>query len=544
MNKHNVLMAVLLAAGLALAGCGGGSSGPVTPPDNEMTPKELADAATTALNEAKTAVDMVMDDSENTVVTDADTKVKAAKAAVNQVPAAQRADLSERLGKLEARLDAAKVSRTAALEKKRMAEAAAMKETAGKLYAGIAARNFGGSNSVGRRGAYFDDQNLKVQIDGNEVTLKKDKEAMVPAIKDWVGEKYTLTEGVDTYEAYIYGDMAEGSLKTLKEKHDEYDETTGVLPWAEVLRSSGSRIGRTGFGITAGYKTYPPDNPGGTEVTIKGTYLGVPGTYRCVPNKGYRCAAYLYVENNDDKEAIVLTGQQIENEGYRNDNVTWTFKADDPKAKVRQADAVGWSMYGWWIKKSSDTGTLTASAFYDIRSGSVTGVDRTNVPQQIHGDATYEGGAAGLYALYSNPSSGHDAGQFVADARFEANFDTDKVSGVINNFRTGNLGTSPERPRDWSVELMPVNIKNNNTSVSSSTPNAGAHGETEKTKWTIGGTAAAASGNWFGGFSQKDNGIGKSVIPQTVIGNFYSEYGRVGKIVGGFGANLKTQTEE
>ncbi len=550
MNKHNVLMAVLLAAGLALAGCGGGSSGPVTPPDNEMTPKELADAATTALNEAKTAVGMVTDTADDAKVSAADTELAAARTAVMKVPAAQRADLSQRLGGLEARLAAAKASRTAALEKKRMADAAAMKETAGKLYAGIAARSSGGANNAGRRSAYFSSQELRLQVDNaEEKTLNKDEDTMVPAIKGWRGEKYTLTEGADTYEAYVYGDIAEGSLKTIKgimtgnaSSNSYYDETSGLVSW-ETLKSNGHRVGRTGFDIKTGYKTYPLEE-GGTDVTIRSTFLGVPGLYRCTPNNNAVCAAALYVDEQKRK-GIVLTAQSLDTRGYRNDIVTWTFIADDPQAKVRLPHLVGWSMYGWWLKKSSDLGTWTASAFNGARTGTSSGIDNTQVRPQTFGKATYEGGAAGLYALHSPGSRTHDAGQFVADARFEANFDTDKVSGVINNFRTGNLGTSPERPRnDWSVELMAVDIKRSSSGTTD--PDAGALDGTEKTKWTIGGTAADASGNWSGSFTQETNTkvVGKSHIPLVVTGEFYSEYGRVGKIVGGFGANLKTQTEE
>ncbi len=537
MNKHNVLMAVLLAAGLALAGCGGGS-GPATAPNDgemtpEMTPAQLADAADKDLKAAETAVGMVTDTADVAKVTDAEAKVKAAAAAVDKVPAAQRADLdlNERLGRLQARLDAAKVSRTAALEKKRMADAAAMKETAGKLYHGIFRRTGGRTSEfTGRRNAIFASQVLRVQIEKVVKELKTDKEAMVPAIKGWRGEKYTLTDGRDTYEAYVYGDVSEGEFQTLEDKHgNEYDDTTGVLDKA-ALYSNGNGIGRAGFGITSGYKVY--ELGGGTEVTIKGTYYGIPGTFRCTPTAAdHKCAARLSI-NSEGEEGVDLLGEDENN--YANTLADWTFKADDPKAKIMQIDYTAWSMYGWWLKKSGD-GPWTASAFYgerpslnDITVGTANG-------DLVKGKATYEGGSAGLYALHSPTGGTNDAGQFVADAMLEANFDTQKIKGTLSNFRTGALGTSPESQRDWSVELMSAEIKN------STTENIGDWKATERTKWTIGGTAADASGNWTGKFTQQDSGRGGTLRPKVMTGNFYTEYGGVGKMVGGFGANLKTE---
>ncbi len=56
-----------------------------------------------------------------------------------------------------------------------------------------------------------------------------------------------------------------------------------------------------------------------------------------------------------------------------------------------------------------------------------------------------------------------------------------------------------------------------------------------------GGTAADASGNWHGSFTQQDAGRDRSLLPKVMTGNFYSEYDGVGRMVGGFSANLKTE---
>ena len=57
----------------------------------------------------------------------------------------------------------------------------------------------------------------------------------------------------------------------------------------------------------------------------------------------------------------------------------------------------------------------------------------------------------------------------------------------------------------------------------------------QMTVWTIGGTAAEASGAWSGDLRNEDNGV-----PQVATGTFYSTYGtdaNAGKMVGAFGAN-------
>ena len=98
--------------------------------------------------------------------------------------------------------------------------------------------------------------------------------------------------------------------------------------------------------------------------------------------------------------------------------------------------------------KSEDSSTFKASAFHFSKSTvtNATGIDA------LEGTATYTGGAAGKYALYSATGGTNDAGQLTADATIEAdlgdNSAVGKITGTIYNF-TGADGMA----RDWSVEL-------------------------------------------------------------------------------------------
>ena len=79
--------------------------------------------------------------------------------------------------------------------------------------------------------------------------------------------------------------------------------------------------------------------------------------------------------------------------------------------------------------------------------------------------------------------------------------------------------------RDWSVKLNGSQIGD-----TGEIGNASASTDVD-TVWTIGGTAAAKSGNWTG--TLRNNGT--DGVPQVATGTFYTEYGTAGKMVGAFG---------
>ena len=152
----------------------------------------------------------------------------------------------------------------------------------------------------------------------------------------------------------------------------------------------------------------------------------------------------------------------------------------------------------------------------------------------LRGLATYRGGAAGKYALSSSTGGTNDAGHFTARATLDADFNDDTITGTIDNF----MGVGGAK--DWSVELKKSALFDAGAMIGD--PDRGGilrasppadEDTAQETVWTIGGTAAAASGEWSGAL--KDNGA--DGVPSIATGTFYTEYGNGGKMVGAFGAD-------
>ena len=198
-------------------------------------------------------------------------------------------------------------------------------------------------------------------------------------------------------------------------------------------------------------------------------------------------------------------------------NSTWTFTPSSLDAKVTSVDNTIYASYGWWVH-TADNGDLIVSAFAADR-GNVT--DATGITA-LRGTAKYMGGAAGQYTLRGTTGGANDAGDFTADATLDANFEDDTITGTIDNF-IGEDGKS----RDWSVELKEASINDGGLI---------ARDVADDTVWTVGGTAAEASGEWSG--SLQDNDAGG--VPKIATGTFNSTYGTAegldGRMVGAFGA--------
>ncbi len=378
---------------------------------------------------------------------------------------------------------------------------AAMAATALKLYKGLE-HGLGDNDNV-RTGASDDAGVISVTIGtATAVPLAEDKKTTVAANDGWEGKRHTAepTGDAGTYEAMVYsnvGDATEGDPF-----NEEYtlDGTTGELAIDTSDAAVAGRVASSNFDQSAGGKLFKlPANT--VRVMLSGSYHGVSGTYYCTPTS-----------------TTTTCTSTIAASGFTLTGGTWTFKPGTATAKVMSVDDTTYASYGWWLHKSEDGKTYTASAFATAR-GTVPAASGITA---LRGTATYMGGAAGKYALSSSTGGTNDAGHFTARATLEADFDADMVTGTIDNFVDGD-GAS----KNWSVELKKSTIGDAGPISSDGTDTAAGN----ETVWTIDGTAAASDGQWSGTLYDNDDGG----VPKVGTGTFHSTYGQDGRMVGAFG---------
>ena len=510
MNRHVVksaLVAVMLAG--VLTACGGGSDAPPggMEPDPAIAQRE---AINTAITDARTKVNAVDDESTDAEVMAADVAVKKAADAVtaaSALDANEKAAFNTTIAGLRSNLASRKSSRQMALDDDRKAADAAMMATAMKLYYGIDAPSDTLAGSYTLAGEAL---TVRVIIDADDVTLTEDEDATVAANKGWEGKKYVYDpDDGRMYEAMVYSNVDEPTegpkFNDAVNGGYDLDDTTGETATLDTSATGEQeKIASAEFDQTAGAKMFElvGNNP---RVLLPGSYHGVAGTYYCTPTTGETCTATVATLG------FTLTGG------------TWTFKPTDPETRLMDVPDADYASYGWWLRKSADGMTYTASAFVDDQGT----VAVASGIEDLRGTATYMGGAAGKYSLYSTTGGTNDAGHFTARATLEADFNEDEIAGTIDQFMVGDDGES----RNWSVALMKSKISD--AGAIAGDPDDSSDTGNQMTKWTIGSTAAATAGEWSG--SLKDNG--DDGVPKIGTGTFYSTYGHDGKMVGAFGAN-------
>ena len=534
----------VLALALAVGGCGSSSGGDDTMPV-EPTPAQKqamcesgggrwnADMTCTSAEDlaqeratmqradikmkimaAQTAVNAVNNDSTDAEVGAAEMAVAAAKMAISDaadVPAEEKAANTGTVGALETQLSTAKMARMDAMDEAEMAEKMAMMKTAMKLHMGIGAMPIGGTGEDVRTAASDADGVISVTMgSAAAVPLAEDKKAMVADLHGWKGKRHTAepTGDAGTYEAMVYSNAMPtegkkfGSAAAVTADGDyQYQLTNGELSIDTNTAGVAGRVAGSSFDQSAGAKMFKLGDNAVRVVLSGNSHHGVSGTYYCTPDSGQMCTATVAASG------FTLTGG------------TWAFKPSNAEAKVSEMMDTVYASYGWWLHKSEDGMTYTASAFATER-GTVTAAANIGT---LRGTAKYMGGAVGKYALYSSTGGTNDAGHFTAKATLDADFNTDMITGTIDNFM-GADGQS----RDWSVELKKSGVGDTGVILG-----ADGTGDPMMTVWTIDGTAAAAAGRWSG--TLFDNGT--DGVPKVGTGTFHSEYSTSGRMVGAFGVD-------
>ncbi len=525
MKSTDKFVLVLVASlALLLAGCGGGSSTP--PPDPGPSPAQMAiDDAKAALVEAEAAVSSAMTDVAMAAAYRAIENAANALVAALTTHGGSSAEIAAAArtgGNAKAMADSLDMKNAEAQKAADMAMAA----TAAKLYAGISApvANTVSETATIRAAAYNEagtptgsavDTHISV-FNGSTtaVSLSEDKMAMIADNHGWAGKRYTASPtGDGMYEAMVYSNVEApkqgkkfGSADAVPNDNFQYQldaaDRNGNANKAltYVVADHAADVSLPSVTRTAGTETFhlpDPNNGGAQFINVPGMLHGVSGTFSCDPTT-----------DADGCTAAVAA------KGFTLGGGTWLFIPSNAEARVTDVPDADYVSYGWWIHKSADG--ITASAFVDHKGAVPTAASNLDT---LQGTATYSGGAAGKYALSSSTGGTNDAGHFTASATLEADFSDNMISGTIDNFM-GADGMS----RDWSVELKKAAIAATGGITRT---------DDNDTAWTIGGTAASASGEWSG--TLYDNGDDN--VPQVGTGTFYTEYGMDGKMVGAFGVN-------
>lgn len=264
--------------------------------------------------------------------------------------------------------------------------------------------------------------------------------------------------------------------------------------------------------------TFAPDDPttqDTDEAEIAGVYDGAAGTYRC--NAAAECTVTL------DASGMITAM-----------SVGWIF-TPDPGATVDVRDD-DYLHYGFWLRKTTDgDGAVT---YNEVETFADSSVLVSGNLAAVRGRASYEGGAAGVYAIRTryDPNTGElvnaNSGHFAADARLTVTFGQTveqdiapnqlyRLTGMIDNFvLSGN------EDNDWSVTLA---------------------GAIDRTAWTASGMAKGGVTGQDGSFSAVFHG---SVVPvdhdgdantpdvapppHTTVGEFNASF-RNGSVAGAFG---------
>ena len=298
---------------------------------------------------------------------------------------------------------------------------------------------------------------------------------------------------------------------------------------------------------------------GGTVDAPTLTFMGsvhddISGMFSCT---GTACVAP--ARYSDDSVRSPETAEAGQNE--------WTFVPDE--GEDIYTDDVDYLIFGWWLDKGEDGKPDWVRL---ITHAEELGVERDNTSTSganLRGAATYEGAAAGKYAMASSTDDTYEGGHFTATATIEVDFDADTtplatpddndrlgiaLSGMIDNFMTGDV------PRDdWMVELMSDNDKDALgmqpllALVDDPTVDAENDVTTMTTEWST-GVAQNGTGTWTAVFHGGDNTADDQVDPNhetntahpmAVTGTFNAhigtadaDAGAVGRLQGAFGANV------
>ena len=178
--------------------------------------------------------------------------------------------------------------------------------------------------------------------------------------------------------------------------------------------------------------------------------------------------------------------------------------------------------FGYWQTEASNSSGRSWFPRYGQLVSARGNLEQVRDFTELQGSATFEGPAAGIYAI-SNPSDGfNDSGEFIADATLTVDFGDGSASGMIANFIAAG------EQKAWTVELLPQMVDDGGVF-------RGPENRVSDIRWTIPASNEMPEdigGNWWNATLVKDRGD-ESI---GAIGWFGAQYNNIGRMTGTFGA--------
>ena len=259
---------------------------------------------------------------------------------------------------------------------------------------------------------------------------------------------------------------------------------------------------------------------------FSGTYFGAAGRFQCASANG--CG----IMRDGNNIVPVLAAS------------TWTFTPDSG-ATVRLPDQ-DWIAFGVWVT-SPDVHTAANMDSLGVQAAGMDTYGYGSPTAALTGKATYSGGAAGAFV------DGSETGLFTATAKLEANFDTDMLSGSINDFRNTRgefLGADTQAEpndraaggeNDWVVNLGATEINDAGTFDNDGETSGSADGNSWAGQWNAqlygGGDRLAAPAGVTDFLGHAPSGVAGTFNART--NNLVDTPGMSHKgVAGAFGATL------
>ena len=530
-----------------------------------------------ALSAAQSAVANVNDDASDDVVMAADNAIAAAQTAIDdahlttQVKAAYNSALSARKDQLAAN----KVSRNKAMQDQKdqadKARRQAMNAESMLVADAINEHDLAGwvdadgqtpghqvvLPSAVKAGSLMVERKAKATT--TTISLRRDDngakvdptDTRAPA-DGWTAKHFSF----DDNKGAVFTNLGEPKVNTIELAWDVYftldsssekldgvlaAPTTGVLTFSTPNSDSTTLEDLNASDFTRGvFLPGPPSAEGEISSVTRNAGYSAPGSFLGVSGS-YSCSQSCTITRDYEGDLTFTDNPQFTPKIPTNDTIS-----DVMLTRTSSKQDTDYVTFGYWMTKTTSGGKDTQMITTFVNATGYEGL--TGQTGSLRGEATYKGGAAGIYVLKSGDLNDPDYsdGEFVANVELKAQFGNDggtvsaadqwAVTGMVNDFkpREGDHDLSA-----WNLDLKKANLGTRTASTGViSDPSLDIDNGASFTGTTSGGGLEGEwNGSFFGNAGIGTTGDGDD-YPEAVIGEFNGHFVN-GHVAGAFGAEIE-----